>query len=423
MQTQKVVIILMVIASLILAACTPANASTPTSMPTSSPTHPLNDTHWTLSNLNGISALAGTPVTLHFADDKIDGTDGCNRYSSTYMVNGAKFTVNKNIISTMMACSEAIMRQAAAYTLALTQATNYKIENQQLLLLDANGKTLATFKPQVSGLGGTTWSVTGYNNGKQAVVSVLAGSDLSANFSADGKLSGSAGCNNYMASYETSDKNIKISSISSTEKACSAPGGIMIQESQFLNALKTVATYRLDGNRLELRTAEGALAVTLTAQPAQPPQQGTSILPVLPNAEYSIEGTRTGKAQLKGGSFEESIAPGSATKIKVQLGKEQAAGDVNGDGAEDAVVTLVVNSGGSGTFTYLVVVLNEKGTAKPGTPVLLGDRIIVQSLAIQSGSVIVTLLTRKADEPMSAEPKIAITRNFKLQGDQLSEIK
>lgn len=423
MQTQKVVIILMVIASLILAACTPANASTPTAIPTSSPTHPLNDTNWTLSNLNGISALAGTPVTLHLAGDKIDGTDGCNRYSSTYTVNGAKFTVNKNVISTMMACSEAIMQQAAAYTLALTQAANYKVENQQLLLLDANGKTLATFKTQLSGLGGTIWSVTGYNNGNQAVVSVLAGSELSANFNADGKLNGSAGCNNYMASYETSDKNIKISSIGSTKKACSNPGGIMIQESQFLNALKTVATYRLDGNQLELRTAEGALAVTLTTPPAQSPKQNTSILPALPNAEYSIEGTRTGKAQLKDGSFEESIAPGSATKIKVQLGQQQAAGDVNGDGAEDALVTLVVNSGGSGTFTYLVVVLNEKGTAMPGTPVLLGDRIIVQSLAIQPGSVTVTLLTRKADEPMSAEPKIVITRSFKLQGDQLSEIK
>jgi heat shock protein HslJ len=423
MQTQKVVIILMVIASLILAACTPANASTPTSMPTNSPTPPLNDTSWILSNLNGVSALAGSPVTLHFAGDKINGTDGCNRYSSTYTVSGTKFTVNKNIIHTMMACSETIMQQAAAYTLALTQTANYKIENQELLLLDANGKTLAIFTPQVSGLGGTTWIVTGYNNGNQAVVSVLAGSELSANFSADGKLSGSAGCNNYMASYETSDKNIKISSVGSTKKACGEPNGVMIQESQFLNALKTVATYRRDGNQLELRTAEGALAVTLAIQPVQPPQQATSILPALPNAEYSIEGTRTGKAQLKDGIFEEAIVPGSATKIKVQLGKEQTSGDLNGDGAEDAVVTLVVNPGGSGTFTYLVSVLNEKGTAKPGTPVLLGDRIIVQSIAIQADNVIVTLLTRKADEPMSAEPKIVITRNFKLQGDQLNEIK
>jgi heat shock protein HslJ len=37
----------------------------------------------------------------------------------------------------------------------------------------------------------------------------------------------------------------------------------MEQEQQFLKALGTVATARLEGERLELRTATGALAATL----------------------------------------------------------------------------------------------------------------------------------------------------------------
>ncbi len=36
----------------------------------------------------------------------------------------------------------------------------------------------------------------------------------------------------------------------------------MEQEAQFLKALETAATYSLDGNRLEMRSADGALAVT-----------------------------------------------------------------------------------------------------------------------------------------------------------------
>jgi len=39
----------------------------------------------------------------------------------------------------------------------------------------------------------------------------------------------------------------------------------MEQEAQYLKALSTAATYRLDGNRLELRTTAGALAVTLSS--------------------------------------------------------------------------------------------------------------------------------------------------------------
>lgn len=166
-----------------------------------------------------------------------------------------------------------------------------------------------------------------------------------------------------------------------------------------------------------------ACAGVTNTSPTQAPQTSASIRQALPNAAYPIEGTSTGKAQLKDGVFEESVAPGSATKTKIRLGKEQVFGDVNADGTEDAVVTLVVDPGGSGTFTYLALVLNETGTAKPLAAVLLGDRIIVKSMAIQSGRIAVNILSRKPDEPMSAEPKVEITRTFKLQGDTLLEAK
>lgn len=43
---------------------------------------------------------------------------------------------------------------------------------------------------------------------------------------------------------------------------CMQPAGVMDQEQQFLNALVTVATVRAEGERLELRTVAGALAVS-----------------------------------------------------------------------------------------------------------------------------------------------------------------
>jgi heat shock protein HslJ len=107
--------------------------------------------------------------------------------------------------------------------------------------------------------------VTGYNNGKQAVVGILAGSELTLAFAADGKLAGAAGCNNYTASFTTSGERIEIGQAAATRKVCSQPEGIMEQEDRFLNALASAATWRLDGDRLELRTAAGALALSLSA--------------------------------------------------------------------------------------------------------------------------------------------------------------
>ena len=159
------------------------------------------------------------------------------------------------------------------------------------------------------------------------------------------------------------------------------------------------------------------------APSAQTVLAGASILQYLPNAEYPIEIAATGKAQLKDGAFEEPAAPGSAAMTKIWLGEVQGFGDINGDGLEDIATTLIADPGGSGTFTFLTLVLNDKGAAKPVASVYLGDRILVESLVIEAESVIVIMLDRKPDDPMSAEPTVEVTRIFKLEGDPLTEIK
>lgn len=144
-------------------------------------------------------------------------------------------------------------------------------------------------------------------------------------------------------------------------------------------------------------------------------------LPDLRNAEYPIDITKSGKARLKDGYFEETISPDTATKTKIWLGRERVLGDLNGDRLDDAVVTLIVDSGGSGLFTYLTAVISEDGKSKPIGSVFIGDRIIVSSLIIRKGEVIVEFLTRGADEPMTAKPTVNVTKRFIVQDNQLVE--
>jgi heat shock protein HslJ len=251
--------ILTMVVGLNLASCASAITSADAS------TNTLNHSSWILSSINNQAVMPDSTITLNLEDGKMTGTDGCNRYHTVYMLNADKLSINKNIATTMMACPEPITQQASAYMSALTETVSYKIEGQQLTLLNASGKTLASFTKQSADLGGTSWQVTSSNNGKQAVVSTLIDSKLTANFSTDGKLSGSAGCNNYTANYEVSGKNIKIGSVASTRKMCAKPDGVMAQEAQFLQALVTAASYQFEGKRLELRTADNALAVMFTA--------------------------------------------------------------------------------------------------------------------------------------------------------------
>ena len=168
----------------------------------------------------------------------------------------------------MMACPEPLMQQATAFTDTLSQARAARMERNQLDLLDASGVVLASFVPQNRDLSGTAWKVTGYNNGRQAVVSLLDGSTLTMAFATDGNVSGSAGCNTYRAAYSASGDSISIGNVASTRKMCTEPQDVMEQEAAFLKALADASVFRIDGNRLELRSASGSLMVTAARAPA-----------------------------------------------------------------------------------------------------------------------------------------------------------
>ena len=161
------------------------------------------------------------------------------------------------------------MQQASAFMENLTGTSSYRIESGQLQLVGADGAVLATLAPQPQGVAGSSWRVTGYNNGKQAVVSVLGDTTLTMAFSADGRVSGSAGCNNYSGTYTATGSTLSFGPAASTRKMCAQPERIMEQEQQFLKALETVAAARQEGDRLELRTEHGALAVSLVRESAE----------------------------------------------------------------------------------------------------------------------------------------------------------
>ncbi len=94
---------------------------------------------------------------------------------------------------------------------------------------------------------------------------VLPGFEITATFGADGVLSGSAGCNHYRAAYVTQGSSITIQAPAATRKTCPRPDGVMRQESEYLKALPTAATYTIQGRQLELRTAEDALVALFQA--------------------------------------------------------------------------------------------------------------------------------------------------------------
>jgi heat shock protein HslJ len=204
-------------------------------------------------------------ISIQFTSDgKVSGSAGCNRYSGTYTVSGKSMQISPSLATTRMACSQEIMDQENAYLKTLGDVKSYSVSGDQLTLQDGSNKSLLVYKAQSQDLQGTSWNVIGYNNGKQAVTSVLAGTTLTADFGKDGNVSGNGGCNSYSGPYKINGDQITVGPLISTMKACADPAGVMDQEMQYLAALQSAATYQMDGASLELRTKDGALAADFT---------------------------------------------------------------------------------------------------------------------------------------------------------------
>lgn len=221
----------------------------------------LEGTAWTLSALPASSLVSGRQITMRFENGRVHGTDGCNRYSAPYATSAGGFQLSGPVVSTKIACPEPVAKQAEAFLAALANARGTRLDDARLVLVDADNVVLATLDAQSQELAGTEWNVTAYNTGTQAVVSVIAETHLSIRFSADAKVSGSAGCNEYTGTYSSSGQSLTIVEAAVTEKVCARPEGVMKQERLFLKALATVTLARMDGDLLELRSRDGGLAV------------------------------------------------------------------------------------------------------------------------------------------------------------------
>lgn len=218
-----------------------------------------------------VAVMGEQEVTAVFAEGQVAGNASCNSYFGGFTTDGNALTVD-TLGSTMMACfPDEVMIQEATFLANLQAAATYTIEGDRLMIANADGAVTLTFvASEPISLTSTEWQAISYNNGNEAVVSLLLDTTITALFGEDGSLSGTAGCNNYTATYTVDGETMTISPAASTMMMCEAPEGIMEQESQFLAALATTATYQIDGSTLTLRTADGAMVANFNAAEAMP---------------------------------------------------------------------------------------------------------------------------------------------------------
>jgi heat shock protein HslJ len=213
---------------------------------------------WVLSSGLDVEGWEQTAPSAVFKNGTLGGSTGCNRYTSPYTVDGEALKLGA-IASTQMACPPPADQVERAYVDALKRVAEWRMDDAELVLLDDGDAELLRFR-EASPVG--EWEVTAFLKGS-AVASPLPGTSITATFTEDGKLSGSAGCNRYTTSFTTDRGAIEIEPPASTKKLCpEEPEGVMDQEAAYLTALLSAVQYRVDGGSLSLLSADGTYVAT-----------------------------------------------------------------------------------------------------------------------------------------------------------------
>ena len=221
----------------------------------------LVGTQWVLDvSALGMSDAGSVSSWIAFERDRVSGNDGCNTFSGSYEADGSKLTFGP-LAGTKMACGSPADDVSRAVTAALARVRTYEQSADTLRMEDAGGETLLTYAAGAAGVEGSWTVVSVLYDG--AIRSAMADTEPTADFSADGTISGNTGCNEFHGPYTLQGKKLDIGPLTATKKACPTKEASE-QEAGYLSALESAVRIEQAGPQLTLLNAKGQKAVTLT---------------------------------------------------------------------------------------------------------------------------------------------------------------
>lgn len=142
---------------------------------------------------------------------------------------------------------------------------------------------------------------------------------------------------------------------------------------------------------------------------------GSLTLTQLKNTDYTIAewGVPRQVIKLNNGEY---LHP--KHELDLHLGKQIAFGDLDGDGAQDAVVVMWLGTGGNGAMVSLAAVLNQNGEPRHVATIELEDRAEIVSLTIQTGLIRAELKRHGPNDGLCC-PSMKVVEYYRLENRTL----
>lgn len=221
---------------------------------------------WKAVELSSIK-VSSERAFLEFApsEKRFTGNAGCNRMFGRFETNGTRIKFF-GIGQTRALCVQAdVMKLERNFIRALQQATRFT-QTSDSLLLYAGNNLLVKFSGSTNKISGNqnANSMT-LENKKWILTATVAKSELKLQnppflvFDVErGSVGGETGCNAFGGSYKTDGKNINITNIISTFRACLEEERMSV-EREFLRSLQKINRYEMRAETLNLYQGDNLL--------------------------------------------------------------------------------------------------------------------------------------------------------------------
>jgi heat shock protein HslJ len=231
---------------------------------TSSPpggTADLDGRMYASTSVVGHELVAGSSITLGFADGRVSANGGCNTIGGSYEA-GTELRVDPNMASTMMGCEAALEAQDQWLTAFLTSNPTVTVDGDTLTL--SSGDVTITLVDQASPSGatplvGTLWTLDTIIDGTtQSASSVPAGVQApTLQIGEDGRAAVFTGCNRGNAGVSVDGSTLSFEPLALTKMACI--GDASTVEAAVVAVLEADVEFTIVGESLTLTKGANGL--------------------------------------------------------------------------------------------------------------------------------------------------------------------
>jgi heat shock protein HslJ len=251
--------------------------------------------------------------TLSIDDERrVSGWTGCNAWTATYELEEDALSLGP-IASTRAACPEPVATLESTYLedLALVAAWAMGSDTadpslELLFLSDAQGDPLLVYMPLPASPVLGSWQVSAHRDAGGALVPSVVGAEPTATFDAQGRITGSTGCNSYGAGYIVDGQELAIGPVATTRSSCAEL--LAAQEQDFLAALEASArAASLGDTSLLLTDSEGSATLILESIAPEPAPSPTPEPTAVPTPTTSPTPARARVPDLRGETEADAI--------------------------------------------------------------------------------------------------------------------